>query len=495
MRVVFGVVVAILATGLLAGAGFLALTGNDAEVEAAETIFQGTDVGLPANAELAEWVCPSGSDGRATCGFVSVPADYSTPEDGEVGVFVMWLSTPIENDRPPLVFLGDTLGRGSVDQFVEWREAGRVLDRDIILVDHRGSGLSDPQVSCVDLGKVPWLEIDVSQQGQLNESRELRREAVNRCIERLDTLTDGASFTFDTLVTDLERVRIALDIDQWVIAASADTVPLAVSYEDRNPASVDSLVLLRASEPEQDRFAQRSRFAEEVLAASLGSQAGTLDRAQEQLGSRSVAFTTDVGDGRQLVSISQPAVLPVFAQAIAAEEFRERQDGVTDRLLEGQWRELAISRGADFTTADFPGVALRLAVDCQLPTIGRNDLVFPAEESDAGAVAIDGELSQDTAQNWLSLLDDPTLDSGICPPSDDAREAMMHEPRVPVLILNQAFDVIAPESAANALDSRWATATTVVLESGDVPTMASPCVLDYVESFLSSSPSVSGNCE
>ena len=130
-------------------------------------------------------------------------------------------------------------------------------------------------------------------------------------------------------------------------------------------------------------------------------------------------------------------------------------------------------------------------------------VVFAADLENPSEVAVPdteeaettpGELSSST-RDYLALLDDPSIDQGLCPPTDDTRVAMSHVPAGPVLVLNQAFDVLAPQSAAENLGANWPEAEVVVLETGDAPSVASPCVRQLISEFLSGkSPTIGDNC-
>jgi pimeloyl-ACP methyl ester carboxylesterase len=468
---------------------FVALGREDPDLSGGAEI-QTTNT--PRSDDLAEWACPSGTDGKVSCGFVSAPANYGDPEGPQVRIFVATIGVATETTGPPLVFLGEHFGQGTVDNFAEWRQIGRSLEREVILVDHRGSGFSEPNLSCLELGKVPWLEVDLGNDSELNAEREERRDALNRCSERLDALEDSPSFNFDTLLQDMDSIRAALSIDRWVVVASADTVPLAVAFEQRHPEAVDSLVLLRASAPDADRLAQRTQFAEEAVTAALGPSLRSVEAVRDALGERSVVFSTAVGGGRQRVSVSEGGVLPILAHAVAKQETRDGLAVLVERLGEGQWRELASLRGADFRTHDYPGLSLRLAVDCQLPTdvpVDDDPEDEPVDTGDDAAVgeAADGEAAaeeEDPARYWLGLLDDPIIDEGLCPPGAATRTAMTHVPAAPVLVVNQRYDYLAPRSAADGLRQRWPTAEIAVLDTGDSPSLASLCVLDLVSDFL-----------
>ncbi len=443
--------------------------------------------GTPRSQDIAEWACPSGTDGKVTCGYVSLPADYDDPDGEQIRIFVATIGVSLEASGPPILFLGDSLGTGSVGDFADWRQIVRTLNREIILVDHRGTGLSEPQLTCIELGKVPWLEADLGSDSSMNAEREKRRVAINRCAERVAQMDGEPDFSSETILTDLEQVREALGIESWVVAASGEVVPLAAALAERDAEAVESMVLLRAALPSTDRFGERQDYAEEALAAALGCETSTcsksaalrpLEGLRERLGPRSLVFTAEVDGARQRVSVNAGTVAPSLALGVIDETVRASLPDLIERVGDGQWRELASLRGGQFRTHDYPALPTPLSIGCSLPTTRRIDRVTGEE---------------DPARFWSGLLDDPLLDDGICPPTTPIT-TMVSRPTNPVLIVNQIYDYLAPRTAAEELQRRWPEAQVEILDSGNAPSLTEECVLALVSEFLDVSPTMDVGC-
>lgn len=468
------------ALGALAVAALLALNREDITTDSIATP-------TPRSGDIAEWACPQGTDGKVTCGYVQVPAKYSDPDGETVQIFVASIGVPLEATGAPMVFLGDRIGPGAADNFSDWREVSRTLSREIVLIDHRGTGLSEPRLNCIDLPKVSWLELDLDSDGPVDLRRAERQESANRCVERLGDLPGAPDFSTDAVLRDIEEVRKALSIEQWMIAASGETVPLAVAIEERAPETVESLVLLRASMPASDRFAQRMDYAEEALTEAVGcettscSAATTLvpvEEIQTDLGARSLVFTASVGSARQRVSVNRASIFPSLALTVVDEDAREAVAPLLDRVTQGQWRELALLRGRRFRTHDYGEISINLALSCDLPT--------------NGSITRQG-LEDEPSRDWLGLLDDPIIDPDICPPLDPA-STMNRAPSTDVLVLNQSFDYLAPRSAARELQRRWPDAEVQILESGSTPALWDLCVLSKVSEFIGLPPTLEPGC-
>ncbi len=462
-------------------------------------------VPTPRASDVLEWACPSGTVGQVTCGYVEVPADYDDPDGDRIRVFVASVDVPLERSGPPLLFLGERLGPGSVTDFADWRQIGRDLGREIILVDHRGTGRSDPQVNCLDLGKVSWLSIDLGNTERLTAARVERREAIDRCLTRLRQLPLEPDFSFGNLVLDLAEVRSAFSIDEWLIVGSGDTVPLAVALEHHEPEAAEALVLLRAAPIVEDGAQQRSDYGREVLAAALGcgsescrdTTLATIASTAAGLGQRSLVFSTEVGDARQQVSVNAGTIFPTLALGVVEQANRDVLPGLIERMEAGQWRGLATLRGERFRTHDHPALAVKLAAGC---TVAQGRLIEPepetveedeaadedgiAEEDETVGLDEDADETEAADGRWLGLLDDPVLDDALCDPIDTAAEAMDSAPNAEVLVVNQAFDYLAPRSAAEDLGRGWPAASIEVFEHGGAPTLTDPCVLSTVGEFL-----------
>lgn len=126
-------------------------------------------------------------------------------------------------------------------------------DRDVILIDQRGTGDSQ-RLSC----PTPEDSLGVEFEDDVQSIRESSRE----CLDSLEQ--DPRHFTTSVAVQDLEQVRQALGISQWNLYGISYGTRVALHYLRRHPDKVRTLILdavvppTRPLGPDIAQLAQRS---------------------------------------------------------------------------------------------------------------------------------------------------------------------------------------------------------------------------------------------
>lgn len=196
----------------------LALAGRAAALE--ETTCRLEREGLPA------------AFGR--CSTLVVPEDYANPDGPSLSLFVARIPASTATPAPdPLVLINGGPGGSTVDLYLQTRNAfaPALRDRDIILLDQRGTGRSLAGLGCA----VPDdLELETA-------SPEALKRAVKSCIDSFSS--DPRYFTTSVAVRDLESLRLALGVEQWNIYGVSYGTRVAQHYLRRYPHSVRAVVL------------------------------------------------------------------------------------------------------------------------------------------------------------------------------------------------------------------------------------------------------------
>jgi pimeloyl-ACP methyl ester carboxylesterase len=197
--------------------------------------------GVPAGAQQ-EWHsearCRLTADGLpaayARCGKLTVPLDPESPDGPTIEIFVARLGAFSAEPRlDPLLLISGGPGQSTVDFYLQLRGAfeGARRDRELILVDQRGTGRSADGFAC----DVPDdLSLDTAGSEQV-------ARLVDACVAELDR--DPRFYTTSVAVRDLERVRIALGIETWNLYGVSYGTRVAQHYLRQYPARVRSLVL------------------------------------------------------------------------------------------------------------------------------------------------------------------------------------------------------------------------------------------------------------
>jgi pimeloyl-ACP methyl ester carboxylesterase len=172
----------------------------------------------------------------AYCGTVSVFEDRSARAGRRVDLNVVVLPAATDTPQPdPLFFLAGGPGQGAADMA---DVVGRVLDkirrqRDLVLVDQRGTGKSNP-LDC-PAGSDSLQEVFAS------EEASLRR--VQACLASLQPHGDVRQYTTSIAMDDLDDVRAYLGYDRINLYGGSYGTRAALVYLRRHGAHVRSMVL------------------------------------------------------------------------------------------------------------------------------------------------------------------------------------------------------------------------------------------------------------
>jgi len=170
----------------------------------------------------------------ARCGKLAVPEDPSAPDGRTIEVFVARVASLSSSPRPdPLVLIAGGPGESTVDMYLQLRGAFEQVrrERDVILVDQRGTGRSAGGFSC---GVPEDLSLDATGTEQLGSY-------IDRCLTELTR--DPRFYTTSVAVQDLERVRAALGLEQWNVYGVSYGTRVAQHYLRRFPAHTRAVVL------------------------------------------------------------------------------------------------------------------------------------------------------------------------------------------------------------------------------------------------------------
>ena len=176
----------------------------------------------------------SGVSTAAECGRLTVPENRQDPSRTiELNIAVI-RSTSNEKLNDPLILLAGGPGQGAVDTFagiVKIFDSSLPL-RDIVLVDQRGTGQSNP-LRC---------EVDPEDYEELSDmTSDAWKEWTKNCHQSL--AADTRFYTTAEAINDLEAVREALNVDQWNLYGGSYGTRKALTYMKMYPDSIRSVVL------------------------------------------------------------------------------------------------------------------------------------------------------------------------------------------------------------------------------------------------------------
>jgi len=193
----------------------------------------------------------SGLQERISCATVDVPLDYDTPQGRKISVHVAVIPATSSDpaDDPLLIFAGgpgQAAGEygGLVNQaFYEVKK-----DRDIVLIDQRGTGKSNA-LDCSSSGLEDVLLKPI--------------ELAARC--RTEHDIDVRHFTLENIIRDTDDIRAGLGYEQvnlWGGSYGTKSVSL---YLKRYPEHVRSIIVDGVLPPDTSLFASAPASAERAL--------------------------------------------------------------------------------------------------------------------------------------------------------------------------------------------------------------------------------------
>lgn len=142
-------------------------------------------------------------------------------------------SKATEKSNDPVIMLAGGPGQSAVESYIGVASAFRKIlrNRDVILVDQRGTGKSNP-LKC---------EFDESLQEKLLGDPELIYPELEKCVENLDA--DTRFYTTTESIKDLEEVRQAMKIEKWNLIGISYGSRKALTYMKLFPDAIRSVII------------------------------------------------------------------------------------------------------------------------------------------------------------------------------------------------------------------------------------------------------------
>ena len=217
-----------------------------------------------------------------TCGFVEVRENRSKPDGRSIPVHFVRAGATGETARPdPIVFLGGGPGTHATLEAggMIWRNRARLEKRDLIVVDQRGTGRSNP-LDCFDHGDDGGADVvrELFSQGFF-EAKTFRE-----CKKELSKKADLTQYTTTASVEDVEEIRRALGYPQINLMGGSYGTRWALEYMRRHPESLRSAVLFGVAPPADllvERVARDFQRDLEALIAACEQETACSERYPE----------------------------------------------------------------------------------------------------------------------------------------------------------------------------------------------------------------------
>ncbi len=201
------------------------------------------------------------------CGYLSVPANRSRPEEGRIRLAAAVFPARSEEIHPPVVYLeGGPGGEALASLPFSYETLVKPLDaeRTVIVFDQRGVGYSEPSLSCPE---IRLLTFDLLDEDLPDEEWLARYTAVlHECRETWGSRgIDLSNFNSAASAADVADLRAALGYDEWDLYGISYGTRLALTVMRDHPEGIRSVVLDSAYPHQVDEIALALRGAAGAL--------------------------------------------------------------------------------------------------------------------------------------------------------------------------------------------------------------------------------------
>ncbi len=190
------------------------------------------------------------ADLSAECGLLTVPENRTEPmrKGNRVVLPVVIIKASANDPAPdPLVLLSGGPGDGGIDSFLasgltEYPLAELSANRDVLLLDQRGTGDAEPALSCPEVYNAFHAVFETT--GPIAEEIKVGHDAYAACINRLrGEGVDVNMYNNYQSAKDLRDLRRALGIAQWNVYGQSYGTMLALELMRQEPWRLRSAML------------------------------------------------------------------------------------------------------------------------------------------------------------------------------------------------------------------------------------------------------------
>jgi len=390
---------------------------------------------------------------RLRCGTVRVPRDHTRPDSGSFALAVVVVKSAQQPSLPdPVVYVSGGPGNPLTVYAAHQARNPYAPRRDLILVDQRGTGRSEPSL-CPDLDRT-LLEANIAVAAEETDDAMVKRRAAyitcrDQAIRRGIDLADfGTSVT----VEDFEWVRKGLGIERWNVYGESYGTAVAMTLVALHPNAIRSAVLdsiyppapvplwsTVVSDARDAFFAHCAR--DEACSASFPDLAGTYRETLNRLDR--TPLIVDVPPQLQQrddqVRITAPLFEVLVSRLLYFPTAYPRLPRIIQSVHDGDARGLGALVASEMAAATTENRATHAAVECRDRPDFRNPLP-------AGANVLDRTQLYGVCERWSDLGPAPLVPIGA---------------RVPTLVLAGQFDPVARPSVSRHVaeligrNARW----------------------------------------
>ena len=426
------------------------------------------------------WPCPvKGMEAPAQCGKIEVLENRAAQDGRRISLKVVVLPATEGKRQPDPVFvLAGGPGQAASDNADFFaRIMARVRrHRDIVLVDQRGTGESNP-LNCDLYGKEAQAHL-----GDL-----FPPEAVERCLSEWQQRADLRFYTTDVAMTDLDQVREALGYEQINLFGTSYGTRAAQVYMRQFPKRVRSVIMKGVTSITTPLTMPMARDAQRSLdllfqdCAADAKCAAAFPKLKEEAKSVFERLETDVevevrenGNGsKQRATISRAAIGPTIRSMLQSNDTAAKIPLLIHQAAQGDFAPLA-----EMALTIRRGFSKLVSVGMFLAVATPEDVAI--SDPEAVARASTGTFLRDDYYKQLQRL--APLFPSVQMPAD--YRAPVKSP-IPTLLISGFVDPATPPAGADEVGKHLPNSLHVVARyaSHSYGGM-SPCIDDIMAEFI-----------
>ncbi|MBO3699489.1 alpha/beta hydrolase [Roseivirga sp. E12] len=419
---------------------------------------------------------------NAISGFLKVPENRNDPNTREIELaYVVLKANASAPKKDPIVYLMGGPGGAATYTIGSWRNSQLRRDRDFVIFDQRGTGLSASV--CDDLGSEVFEM--VSQDLSPAEEMKALLAAANACKVEMNSVDhDQAGYNTPENVKDLEALRVHLGYKQWNLFGTSYGSTFALAYMREFPQNVRTSIMAALAPPQINYYADFSTNFRRSL--HMVFEACTNDKSclkkypnlkkdfYEVLeGLKSKPFTAKY-NGKPFVLNAQD-MLMLVQQHLYSKPTIEQLPALITAIKGGNSELVNRAIAVAGATMDVINVAMHwsfVAYDeyggGRIKTASLDDLTRYPELNNPGPAFFTP--SKELIESWHAFREEPILSE---PVSSD----------IPSLLANGVFDPITPPAYAKETLKYLSNAFYVEFPTDGHSTF-NPCYFGIIEEFL-----------
>ena len=351
------------------------------------------------------------------CGTVSVPRSYGQPGSGVFKLAVVVVRSAQQPALPdPVVYISGGPGSPLTKYAENQARHPYAPGRDLILVDQRGVGRSEPSL-CPDIARKLLGAVFAVADGITTETQDGRRALFMACRDAVKAQgVNLDDFGTNVTVEDFEQVRQALGITRWNVVGNSYGTTVAMTLMARHPETIRSAVLDSVYPPDLVLPPWSARVAaartaffgmceqDPACAAAFPDLAGQYQQTLERLSH--APLTVAVPAAMQQPDNYAPLTASLFEMVVAHRLYYPENYPDLPRLIatvhDGKGEDFAAALAAVLSGAADTNDPAHIAVECR-------DRPHLREAAGTGADPLDQIVDQGICAGWSGLGPPPVI--------------------------------------------------------------------------------------